>query len=192
MLVADDILGIIEPVELSVAAGQPGTSLSVDGGLRLIEPADIAEGGGSLVESAALKLRLAHHQPCLPEEGVVFAARQPLNVLLRLLARLVPFWPCLDAVLFDGLFHLLHRAVEVAFAYLTAALIADSEKRQQFGIVVLVAFFLLQLSVDEGLLAVIESIVFGPKRLPKACPRSILMHGTTCRQQQDGQQNDDD
>ena len=52
----------------------------------------------------------------MPEEGVVFAAAQPLYVFLGLTAVLVPLRTCLDAVLLDGLLGFLDGTAEVSLA----------------------------------------------------------------------------
>ena len=148
--VAHHILGIVYPVQLRVTVGQPGTGQSVDGRLRLIQTAHIAEGGGSLVELTLLELRLTHEQPRLPQEGVVLAPAQPLAVFVGLTSALLPFGLGLDAVLLDGLLHLLHGAVEVTTAYLPTLLVSNGVEGQHLGEVVLVAFLLFQRSVDIG------------------------------------------
>ena len=186
VLVADDVLGIVYPVQLGIAAGQPSTGNAVDGGLRLVEAAHVAEGGGGLVEGSLLELRLAQHQPGFPDEGIILAAAEPLNVFLSLPSALLPLRAGLDAVLLDGFLHLLHGAVEVAAAQGAALLVGYGEERQRLGIVVLVAFLLVQRAVDKGQLAIVEGVVFCGKRLPEAAPRSVLLHGTGSRQQQDG------
>ena len=57
--VADDVLSIVQPVELRVALGKPGTGYAVLHGLRLVELAHIGKGGGGLVEGTFLELCLA-------------------------------------------------------------------------------------------------------------------------------------
>ena len=128
--VADDVFGIISPVELGIALGQPGAGNAVDGWLRLIEARHIVEGGSSLVEGAFLELRLSEHEPCFPDEGVILAAREPLAVFVGLAPAFVPLGLGLDAVLLDGLLHLLDGAVVVASAQLAALLVADGIERQ--------------------------------------------------------------
>ena len=176
ILISDHVLGVIHPVQLTVTACQPGASHAVDGRLGLVQAAHVTKGGGSLVEGAFLKLRLPQHQPCLPKKGIILATRQPLNILLRLPAVFLPFWPGLDAMLLDGFLHLLHSAVEVAASQRAALLVGHGKQRQLAGIVVLVAPLLLQRSVDEGQLTIIISIIFSRKRLPEAALRSVLLH----------------
>jgi len=116
LLFDDHILGIVYPVELSVALGQPGTRDTQNGRLRLVEARHIGKSGCRFLKLALLKLRLTHEQPGPPEEGVVFAAPQPLQVLGCLSSALIPFRASLDAVLLDGFLRFLYGAVEVAFA----------------------------------------------------------------------------
>ena len=58
-LLDDDVLGIVQPPQLHIALGLPGTGNAQNGGLRLIEARHIGEGGSSLLEFSLLELRLA-------------------------------------------------------------------------------------------------------------------------------------
>ena len=69
----DYVLGIVDPVLLNIAFGQPCTGFPVDGRLGVIEACHIGKGGGSLGELSAMELRASHQHPCFPEEGIVFA-----------------------------------------------------------------------------------------------------------------------
>ena len=149
--IADDVLGIVQPVQFRVALGQPGTGDGVLQRLGLVETAHVAEGGSGFVEGSLLKLCLTHQKPGLPDKGVVLLAAQPLTVFGCLAARFVPVGLGLDTMLLDGLLHFFDGTVELAFANLAALLIADRVEGQQFGVVVLVALFLFQRTVDEGL-----------------------------------------
>ena len=87
----------------------------------------------------------------MPDERVVFSAREPLDVLLCLPSATVPLRTCLDAVLLDGFLRLLDGSRIIALAYVTALLVAYGIERNQFRIVVLVAALLLYISVNKGL-----------------------------------------
>ena len=141
--VAYHVLGIVEPTLLDVAFGEPCPRLGVDGWLRLIQSAHVVERGSSLVERSLVELRASHEQPRFPKERVVLAAREPLQVLRRLLALLRPLRSALYAVQFDGLLTLLDGAVVVRLAYLSAVLVAHGVERNKLCEVVLVAFLLL-------------------------------------------------
>ena len=54
--IADDILGVVQPVFLDIALGQPRPCPSIDGGLGLIDTTHIGKGGGSIVESTLMEL----------------------------------------------------------------------------------------------------------------------------------------
>ena len=55
-LAADDIFGLIEPVLFGIAAHKPSIGNTINGGLGGIESRHIRKGGGSLIETAFLKL----------------------------------------------------------------------------------------------------------------------------------------
>ena len=186
--VADDVFGVVEPVEFYVALGQPGACTAVDGGLRMVDATHIGEGGCGLVETAFVELRLPHHEPCLPKERVVFLTVEPFQVAFGLPPFLGPFGLALDAVELDDFLALLDGLVEVAAAELPALLVADSVEGNDLGEVVLVAVLLLYGAVDVGELAVIEGVVFGFERMPRTALRSILLRRTGCRQHHKSQQ----
>ena len=54
--VAYHVLGIVEPILLNIAFGQPGAGLAVDGRLGLVKAAHIREGGGGFVEGPLMEL----------------------------------------------------------------------------------------------------------------------------------------
>ena len=141
--VAYHVLGIVEPTLLDVALGEPCSRLGVDGWLCLVQSAHVVERGSCLVERSLVELRASHEQPRLPKERVVLAAREPLQVLRRLLALLRPLRSAFYAVQLDGLLTLLNGAVVVRLAYLPAVLVAHGVERNKLGEVVLVAFLLL-------------------------------------------------
>ena len=146
--VAYHVLGVVEPTLLDVALGEPRSRLGVDGGLRLVETSHVVERSRCLVERTLVELRTTHEHPCLPEERVVLAAREPLQVLRRLLALLRPLRSALYAVQLDGLLTLLDGAVVVRLAYLSAALVAHGVERYNLGEVVFVALLFLQRGVN--------------------------------------------
>ena len=151
LLLDDDVLGIVEPVELHIALGLPSTGNALNGGLCLVETRHIGERGGSLLELSLLKLRLTQQQPRMPEEGIVLAAVQPLDVFGGLAAALLPFRTLLDAVEFDDLLRLLDGSVEMTLSQSAAVLVGNRIKGNQLGTVVLVAVLLLQTALYECL-----------------------------------------
>ena len=146
--VAYHVLGVVEPSLLDVALGEPCSRLGVDGGLCLVETSHVVERSRRLVERALVELRTHQEHPCLPEERVVLAAREPLQVFRRLLALLRPLRSALYAVQLDGLLTLLDGAVVVRLAYLSAALVAHGVERNDLGEVVFVALLFLQRGVN--------------------------------------------
>ena len=146
--IAYHVLGIVEPALLDVALGEPCSRLGVDGGLCLVETSHVVERSRRLVERALVELRTPHEHPCLPEERVVLAAREPLQVLCRLLALLRPLRSALYAVQLDCLLTLLDGAVVVRLAYLSTTLVAHGVERNDLGEVVFVALLFLQRGVN--------------------------------------------
>ena len=76
----------------------------------------------------------------------------------------------------DGLLALLDGAVKAALAQLHALLVAHRVEGYQLGVVVLVAFLLLQIAVDEGLLTVVVDVVTGGERMVQAVRGRVLVH----------------
>ncbi len=179
--VAYHVLRVVEPALLNVAFGEPRPRLGVDGRLRLIESSHVGECGSSLVEGTLVKLRAPHQQPCLPEERVVFAAREPLDVLCRLLPRLRPLRTALNAVEFYGLLAFLYGAVEISLSDFAAILVADGVERNKFREVVLVAVLLLQRTVNIGERAVVIGVVARLERMPPASLRGVFLRGASRR-----------
>ena len=169
-----DVFCVVEPVQLRIAAGEPRAGDAVDGGLRGIEAGHVGERRGSFVKLAFQVLRLAHQKPRFPEERVIFAAAQPLNVLGRLASRLRPFGSALDAVLFDGLFRLFDGTVKIGLSNFAGSLVADHRKGYHFGKIVLIASFLLLGAVDKGETTVIISVITGIERVPPAAAGGVL------------------
>ena len=188
--VADDVLGIVDPVLLNIALGKPGACPTVDGGLRGVEATHVVEGGGGFVEGTLVELRAAHEHPCLPEERVVFLSRQPLQVALRLAALLVPFRLMLDAMQLNGLLTFLDGFLVVSLANLLRLLVANGVEGNDFGEVILVAVFLFQRGVDVGKSAVVVSIISSIERVPPTALRSILLRRTSCHQSCQNQQQE--
>ena len=190
-LLADHVLGIVEPPQLSVALGKPGAGYAQDGGLCVVESRHIGEGGCCLFKLAFLELRLAHQQPGSPQEGIILAAVQPFDVFLCLAAALVPYGACLDAVLLDGLGRLLDGAVEVGFAQIAALLVAYGVQGYQLGAVVAVALLLLQTALDESLRTVEVGVVAGIEGMPPARFGCVVLRRARGRQQQPAHQQHD-
>ena len=182
---ADDILGIVDPVELYIALGQPRAGSAVDGGLRLIEACHVGERGSSLVEGALMELRAPHEHPRFPQERVVLLAVEPFDVALCLLAALLPFGPFLDAVLLDGLLTLLDGPVEVGRAQVFRVFVAHRVEGEHLGEVVLVALLLGQRAVDIGQRTIIIGIITGGERMPPASLRRILLGRTRTNHHRD-------
>ena len=180
--VAYHVLCIVEPVEFHIAFGEPGTGQSVLHGLRLVESAHIGERCGRLVEGTFLELRLAQQHPGLPDKRVILPAFQPLTVFGGLGLAALPFWLGLDTVHLDGFLRLLNGLFELALAYLTAVLVADGVEGEGLGIVVLVAFLLFEVTVDEGLLPVVVDVVFGIKCVPPSRLGRVVLGGTGCQE----------
>ena len=157
--VAHHVFGVVEPFLLYVALGQPGACLAVDGGLRLVEPAHVVEGGGGFVEGAFVELGASHQHPGFPHEGVVFLPVQPFYVFGRLAPVLGPLGFLLYAVQLDDFLALLDGFVEVARPQCAAALVAHGVEGYNFGIVVLVAVFLVERAAYVGLRTVVVGVV---------------------------------
>ena len=190
--VADDILGIVEPALFHIALGQPRTRLGIDGGLRTVEAAHVREGGSGIVECALMKLRAPHEHPRFPQEGIVLAAREPLDVLLGLATLLRPLRPALDTVQFDGFLTLLDGPVEIGLAQFAAALVAYGVEGNEFGEVVLIAVFFLQRTVDVGQRTVVVGIVTGIEGVPPTGLGGILLRGTSYGREYDGRKSKED
>ena len=171
---ADDILGIVNPVLLDIALGQPSSRLAVDGRLCGIEAAHIGEGRGSLVERTLMKLRASHQHPCFPEEGVVFLPVEPFDVFLRSFV-LLEFRTALDAVQLDGFLALLDGSLVVAFAQLASLFVAHGIERNHLCEVVLDAILLFDGGIDIGQRAIIIGIIFSEERVPPSRLCRILL-----------------
>ena len=189
--VAYHVLGIVEPAPLSVALGEPGPGLAVDSGLGGIETAHVREGRGRLVEGSHVKLGTAHEHPGFPEEGVVLATAEPLDVAGCLAPLLVPYGTALDAVLVYGFLGLGHRRLVVRLAQLATGLVAHRVEGYQLGIVVLVAPLFLQGAFHVGHRAVIVSVVARLEGMPPARRRRVLLgraprEGQDCQRPQQG------
>ena len=188
--VTNHVFGVVYPILLNIAFRQPSTGTAVDGRLRLVEAAHIAEGGGSIVEGALVKLRAPHQHPRLPQERVILLAAQPLQIALRLAAFLRPLGTLLDAVQLNRLLTFLYCLVEVALAHLAALLVAHRVERYQLGEVVAVAVFLLQRTVYIRQRAVIIRVITGIERVPPTAVGSVLVGRTTCCQHHQHQQQE--
>ena len=186
--VANHVFGIVIPVLLDIAFGEPGPGFAVDGGLGGVEATHIGKGGGCRLEISLIELRTAHQHPCLPEERVVFPATQPFDVFGCLAAVFGPFRSSLDAVLMDGLLAFLDGAVEVGLADFPAVLVAHGIERNLLGIVVLVSRLFLQRTIDIGECTIIIGVVLCIKGVPPSALRCILLRRASgknqgCRQE---------
>ena len=111
----------------------------------------------------------------MPQEGVILATVQPLNILFGLATSLVPFWSLLDAVQLDGLLGFLDGTVKVALSQLATLLVGNSIEGNHLCTVVFVAILLFNTTVDEGLRAVIIGIISGMERVPEASLCRIVL-----------------
>ena len=172
------VLCIIDPVLLDIAFSEPGTGLPVDGGLRLVESAHIGKGGGGILKGSLVELRTTHQKPCLPEERIVFAATEPLNVTFGLLPVLRPFGTPLDTVALDGFLTLLDSAVVVALADLATVFVSYGVEGDDLGKVILVPVLFLHGGIDIGLRTVEISVITGIEGMPPPRLCGILVVGT--------------
>ena len=182
--VADNVLGIIQPVFLNIAFGEPRACLTIYGRLSLVQPAHVRKRSRSLVERTFVELRASHKHPCLPQERVVLTAVKPLDVTLGLLSVLRPLRTLLYAVAGNSFLSFLNGTVVVCLAEITACLVADSIQRNHLGEVVLVAFLLLQRTVYIRLCAIKISVVFGIESMPEPGARCVFL-GRASRYHQD-------
>ena len=173
--VAYHVFGVVEPALLHIALGKPGAGLAIDGGLGGVEAAHVGEGRGGFVKLAHVKLRAPHEHPGFPEEGVILATAEPLDVALGLAALLVPHGAPLDAVLVYGFLGLGHRTLKVALAQLLAVLVADGVEGYQFGIVVAVALFLFERAVYVCHRTVVVGVVARVEGMPEPRRRGVLL-----------------
>ena len=189
----DHVFGIIEPAELRIALGEPGLRHTVDGGLCVIHTHHIVEGGGSLVELSLLELCLSHQQPGAPQEGVVLPASQPLTVLGCLPSVTLPLGSFLDTIALDTLLTLLDGSVVVRLSQVFIVFVRHRIEGQQLRIVIPVAALLLEVTFDEGLIAVEIGVISGIERLPPAQGGGILLRSTSAEHHQgDGEPQPDD
>ena len=190
--IAYHVFGIIQPAFLNVALRQPRAGFAVDSGLCAVKTTHIGECGGCLVERALMELRPAHEHPRLPKERVIFAAAQPFNVLLGLLAALCPLRPFLDAVLMNCLLRLLYGTVEVGLAQFAACLVANRVEGDKLGEVILVAVFLFQTSVYVSLRAIKICVVVCVEGMPPTTLGRIFLSRTSHGYHNQGNQKDGD
>ena len=176
--VADHVFGVVHPSQFRVALGKPGSGESFLHGLGVVEPCHIGEGGGGFLEGSLLELRLTQQQPGSPEEGVILPAPQPLTVFGGLAAVFVPLWFHLDTVPSDGLLAFLDGAVVLPLADLTALPLAHRVEGQHLREVVLMAFLLFKVSLDEGLRAVEIGVIARVERMPSARADGVFLGRT--------------
>ena len=119
----------------------------------------------------------------MPQERVILAAAEPLDILGGLTAIFRPFGTCLDAVQLDGLLGLLYGTVEVALTHLAALFVGYGVERQYLRAVVLMARLLLDATVDKRLRTIIIGIVASIEGVPPACLRGIILCRAAGQQQ---------
>ena len=176
--VSDHVLSVVQPAQLRIALGEPCSGESVLQGLGVVESGHIGEGGSGLLEGTLLELRLTQQQPRSPEEGVILPAPQPLTILGGLSAVFVPLRLHLDAMLADGLLALLDGTVVEALADLATLPFAHRVEGQHLREVVLMAFLLLQVTLDEGLRTVEIGVIARIKRVPSARADGVFLGRT--------------
>ena len=182
MLFHNDVFGIVQPSQFHVALSLPGSRQGLDRGLCVVESRDIREGGCRLFKQSLLELRLTQQHPGVPQEGVVLPAVQPLDVLGGLAATLVPLRTRFDAIELDDLLRLLDSPLIVGLAQIATGLVAYGIQGNEFRAVVLVAVFLLQATLDEGLRTIIISVIAGSKRLPETARRGVFLRAAASQQ----------
>ena len=82
----------------------------------------------------------------------------------------------LDAVQTDGLLALLDGTVVLALAQLAALLVAHHIEGDHVRVVVLIAFLLLQIAVDERLLSVEVDVITRRECVIHTVRRGVLLH----------------
>ena len=122
-----------------------------------------------------MKLGPTHKQSGVFKEGIELLAAQIGLHLRRFALVALHDGAALDAVELDGLLAFGDCRFEIALAERLRLLVADREKRQGLGVVVLVSFFLFFESSLISLAAVEIDIEARVERLPKTrCPRVLL------------------
>ena len=174
---ADDVLGIVEPVHLRVAACQPYAGFSHDCRLGGIETCDIRERGGRLREVALLELGFAHQQPCILQKRVEFLPAEPLLTGFGLGLPGIGGRLLLDAVQLYGLFAFCDSRLKVALSQRPLFLIPHTEDGQAFRIVFLQSLVLCGTAFDICLFGIEEDVIARYKGLPPTCRCRVLLRG---------------
>ena len=182
--IANHVFGIVEQILLHIGFSQPGTGLTIDGGLGAIDTAHVGEGRSGFFKISFVKLRAAHEQPGLPEKRVVLSAIEPLDVAGGFPPVLVPYGPTANTVLMDSLLGFLYGSVVVAFAQFATGFIANRVERNDFCEIVAVSFFLLKRSIHIGHCTVVIGVVARIEGVPPAGLGRIFLCGATCQEQQ--------
>ena len=185
---AQRVLGIVVPARAGVAPREPLAGLGGHGGFGGVEARDVGKGGCGLEKFAFLKLRLAHEEPGVLEEGVVLLALQVGACLGGALFALGVEGLLLYGVQGNGFLAFGDGRLEVGLARFARLLVGHEEHGELVGVVVLVGFELGFFTFDESLLAVVEGVVAGGEGVPASCPRSVLAGGTGGGEQRQEQQ----
>ena len=180
----EGILGVVEPSLLRVASCQPLACLGGHVGFGGIEARDVGEGGCGLEKFAFLKLRLAHEEPGVFEEGVVLLALEIGSGLGGASCGGFELGLLLYGVERDGFLAFGDGRFVIGLARLSRLLVSHEEHGELLGVVVLVCIELGFFSVDECLLPVVEGVVACGEGMPPACARRVFAGGAGGREQQ--------
>ena len=101
-----DVLSVVVPFELGVAARQPRPRLGDDERFGSVKARDVGESGSRLNEVAFLKLRFAHQQPGVLQKGIELLPAQVAPHLGRAAFVGADGGATFDGVELDGLFAL--------------------------------------------------------------------------------------
>ena len=163
---ADDVLGIVEPVHLRVAACQPYAGFGHHFGLRGVETRDIRECGSRFGKVALLELSFSHQQPCILQKGVEFLTAEPLLLGIALCLAGIGGRFLLDAVQLYGLFAFCDSRLKVALSQRPLFLIPHTEDGQAFRIVFLQSLVLCGTAFEICLFGIEVYIVACHEGLP--------------------------
>ena len=185
---AQQVFGIVGPVQCHVAPGQPCACHGRDVGLRAVEAQGVVVGGCGLEELALAELCVGHHEPGVVHVGVELLAGQEGFLLLGAPVVALYDGALLDAVHLDGLLALRDGGLEVALAHAGCRLVGADVHGQHLVEVVLVPFALCLFAFAEGHLPVVERVVVGGQGVIGAHGRRVLLRGAGCEEQQTNEQ----
>ena len=173
----EGVLGVVEPVELRVAARQPRAGLGGHEGLGGIVAGDVGKRRGRLDEVAFLELCPSHQEPGIFQEGVELLPAQIGLHLGRTPLRRIDHGLLLDGMKLYGLLTFRDGRLEVALSQVARFFVAHKKIGQHLGIVVLVALLFGQATLLVGFAAVVIDVIARDKRLPEARRSCILLRG---------------